>query len=1175
MIERSGHLDDGEIRGCASAGPGSCPEATEAHLSGCEFCMERFLRWQRAQLQQLETDVMRTQPYPDCPSEELLREVAAEIAPPDIANRTLQHSAQCDYCGPLLKHYIEIFSEELSPEIEALIQEVPSARPEHQREKAREIADRLRDRISPPKPPVPSPHVWLRSLAWSAAAASVALFGFVEGPALYVSWQISKAGKLVTIASSMRSTTEMRVPGQVGKPNEIVVKGPNDGNDWTSKPEQLSEAEAIIKRYCSTRPNANCLEIMGRISRLEAQPNSATSATADFEKAVALSPENPRLKIELAISYFDQSKTEKQPNLSKIIDLLLTALHNPKLRNEDKKAATFDLAITYERSELWQPAVDKWNEYLALDPSGPWREEALERLEKAKKQLQSEKPLSYKTPSDFVRHIGDRSILPHIEQYIAIAENEWLLTAIEDPGGDAGQAVRQLADVLQKQHSDPWLKQFAHATRRDGLSGVRKLNAAFADNKDDRHQLAREESLAAADDFSRKRNFPGLVRARFEEIYALQRKLQGSECLARAKDLGRLLADSQYGWLRIQVELEKFNCAAMISDKSARDSLEASEQLNEKYQYPELGLRISGFDAGIDKDQRRYDAAWRKAVDGLHTYWGGSYSWERLYQFYSVMWQCAERTQSFYSAQVLVRQGIRLIEQNLPNDKALQAILHLRLANNFRELYEDALAEKESSKAVSLVKDSDDTGKIYVLSAQIELAEVELTRNQPELALYAIEPVRQLLVTENVPIKQDFYRVLGKVYWKLGRLDDAVSAYQSAAAVTEKSIPDGEARLHWLVAANDIYGGLTQALLTQKKNRDALEVWERFKMLEFANRNHDSPKGEAVKLSDTASFQVRDPHLIYASFEDHLQVWILAKGDVRVQSIAIRGADLQGLARELADGCRSPDTDLGTINELEQKLYSYLIQPVLAELSPGETVVVELDKPGDELSRVKVELLKSSQNRYFSDDHTIVYSAGILVEKYLRDPLLLRKQERVLFVNGGGYLPGNELERDAVATTFPRTLFIEGKQATTPQITKALEDRVAFIYSGHALEESTGTVLAVNASTSMKAEDFQPKSLGQLRLVVLSACASEKAQNGLMDTNNLVRAFLLAGVPNVVASGWNVDSKTTARFMKKFYEGLARGESAAHALNDARKEVRSVNPHPYYWAAFSLTGRAS
>lgn len=1167
MNQESAHLSDDEIQECANSSPGGCPQLTEVHLSECEFCLGRLLRWQRTLLRRLEIDGMQERPYPGCPDEQVLREVAAEIAPPDIANRTLQHAAQCDHCGPLLNGYLQAFSDELSPETEALIQTLPSSSLEYQRKEAREIASRLQTR-SIPTPPVPRPYNWWRSLAWSAVAASVALFSFVAGPILYARLQIDKAGKLVTIASSMRSTTEMRVPGQMVKPDEIIVKGPNDGNDWTSKPEQLSEAEAIVKRYCSTRPDAKCLEISGRISRLEAQANSATAAADDFAKAIALSPEDPRLKIELAISYYDQRKSKNQPNLETTIKLLLEALHNPNLQPEDKKVATFDLAIAYERSELWPAAVKTWKDYLGLDESGPWRIEAQNRLERAQKKLPPDKPLSYKEPRYFLQHFADRRTLHDIEQYLQIAVREWLPDAVENPTSDAALAVHKLGDLLVEQHSDPWLRQFVNASRSNAAAGVKALSAAFTDNMNDLHQRAMKESMDAAEVFSRHKNLPGVMRARFEEVYALQRTLRDPECLSRAKKLGQLLAGSNYGWLLIQVELEKASCG----DKAG---LNESRKLNKKFRYPELGLRIVGFDAGIDKNQGHYDAAWNKAVDGLHTYWEGSYSWERLYQFYSVMWQCAKRNHSPRVAQALIQEGIEIFEKSAPGDTSLQAVLYLRLANDLRANKENELAEVETRKAISLLKSARDaTAKEYALFTQIEFAEVELSRNRPELALSAIEPVRELIPTGHVPVKQDFYRTLGNTYWKLGRLDDAVSAYESAIDVTEKSIPpEGEARLHWLVAATPIYEGLTQVLLKQGKGGEALEVWERFKLLTFADRSQDSPPVGAA-LSSAAFFRMQAARLIYASFQDHLQVWMLKKGVVRTTSIAINRTDLQRLARDLADGCRSPFTDQETVDESERKLYSYLIQPMLAELPPGETVVIELDKPGDELSQVKVELLKSPQNRYFSDDHRIVYSPGILVENGLRAPLLLRKQEQVLFLNGTGNLPGNDLERDAVTLAFPQTLFIEGEGATIKKITNALEDRVALHYSGHALEDRTGMVLAVNSSTRMKAEDFQPKPLGQMRLVVLSACASDAAQNGLMDTNNLVRAFLLAGVPNIVASGWNVDSKTTARFMKEFYEGLGRGEAAAEALNDARKAVRSFKPHPYYWAAFSLTGRA-
>ncbi|HEY2913953.1 MAG TPA: hypothetical protein VGK21_11385, partial [Candidatus Angelobacter sp.] len=63
---------------------------------------------------------MRPKPDDDCPEESTLQEVAAEMASAETSTRVLQHASQCDRCGPLLRQYLEDFSDELSPEIEAL-----------------------------------------------------------------------------------------------------------------------------------------------------------------------------------------------------------------------------------------------------------------------------------------------------------------------------------------------------------------------------------------------------------------------------------------------------------------------------------------------------------------------------------------------------------------------------------------------------------------------------------------------------------------------------------------------------------------------------------------------------------------------------------------------------------------------------------------------------------------------------------------------------------------------------------------------------------------------------------------------------------------------------------------------------------------------------------------------
>ena len=95
-------------------------------------------------------------------------------------------------------------------------------------------------------------------------------------------------------------------------------------------------------------------------------------------------------------------------------------------------------------------------------------------------------------------------------------------------------------------------------------------------------------------------------------------------------------------------------------------------------------------------------------------------------------------------------------------------------------------------------------------------------------------------------------------------------------------------------------------------------------------------------------------------------------------------------------------------------------------------------------------------------------------------------------------------------------------------------------------------------------------------LVVLSACRSalgeEVTGEGLI---GLTRGFLYSGAPRVLATLWDVDDRTTAEAMRRFYEGvLARGERPAAALRAAQIAMLSTKAWatPYYWGAFTLQG---
>lgn len=137
-----------------------------------------------------------------------------------------------------------------------------------------------------------------------------------------------------------------------------------------------------------------------------------------------------------------------------------------------------------------------------------------------------------------------------------------------------------------------------------------------------------------------------------------------------------------------------------------------------------------------------------------------------------------------------------------------------------------------------------------------------------------------------------------------------------------------------------------------------------------------------------------------------------------------------------------------------------------------------------------------------------------------------------------------------------------------------LANQIAMQRTGLALSEANkaweGAPLPEENDGIITANEVAAMNLDKTRLVVLSACETGLGSYSAEGVWGLPRGFKQAGVKSLMASLWEVDDRSTARFMEDFYRSWLDGNSMQQAWRDAMTSIRSAHPSPYYWAPFIL-----
>jgi CHAT domain-containing protein/tetratricopeptide (TPR) repeat protein len=1199
--------------GSDSQPPAGISESVRGHLATCKACRELLSmhEWAERELRSL-AGTKQTEPGPDCPKRLELMELAAGLTIAERREELMDHVVSCDHCGPVFREALADFSGETNTEEEVLLSALNTSKPGFQEELGRELAAPAIVSRGPSKRARLGP-LW----AYGVAAAVLAV---LVCSVILVRLRGASVDNLLARAYSEQRPFELRFRNAPYAPLRIERGA---GRARFERPSALLKAEGLIAEKVKEAPNdAGWLQARGRSELLEGDYQAAIDSLG---QAMGAKPSGASLPTDLGSAYYLRAEKEKHPSdYGSAIEQFTRALS----QTPDDPVILFNRALAEERLFLYQQAFEDWEHYLRVDPTGGWANEARHHLEAIQNEVQEQKKKSgFFEPhvlKPIPKHSGGemglvKSVDEYLEAYFKVIETTWL-PAIDSREKGTSKAVgatletaQFVAKVARTKHDDPWLSDLLRTPLSEVLAdGYRALAQSITAEDNGDYLSALQESRRAELMFQKAGNRAAELRAEVEEVTALRLTDANADCIGLARPLRVELTNKHYRWLESQVLVENAICFDLLGNEGtalalAMDARRVARDANYKTAY----LRSLTVTAGLEATVGNTDASWKLEQEGLALYWSEGYPLMRLYSLLDGMELLAEGSQETHLQVTVLKESVATI--NADSDLMLRAVAHDQLAKCAMKADQPVLAETNFRDASQLFEMCPRNRVTFSRRAdeEIWLAEAEIRLAKYDSASMRLRRVREHILSSPYRYSLDrYYQVLGALQTKLADVTGAEASFRAAVTLAEvglQSLKSETQRIEWERDHSEAYRSLVDVRLRQKDVGGAFAIWEWFKGAPLRTfRKNSSIAGLRTASTILNQETFRSPSsdevsdalknmdagstlLTYAKLPSGYAVW-LADGR-GIQSRRIPGTldEVDQVVMHFTKSCSNPASDPATLQVAGRAIYELLIAPIRDQLRVGQTLIFE----GDEtIATLPVQALVDRQGRYLGDIFDLVWSEGVYYEARLRPSSRISPDSRLLAVavpegeavGGRDRLPDAVGEAASISRKFLAPRILIGSDATVDRVGRELTKATVFHFAGHAGlgPNGIGVILSRHDTTRegptvLTVDELPVGRLNRLQLVVLSACSTEMGKrSGLADPESLVRGLLRAGVPHVVGTRWNLDSRSGVIFGQKFYDSLLGGKNPARALAEAAASVRASpeTSHPYYWAGFNIFGRA-
>jgi CHAT domain-containing protein len=370
---------------------------------------------------------------------------------------------------------------------------------------------------------------------------------------------------------------------------------------------------------------------------------------------------------------------------------------------------------------------------------------------------------------------------------------------------------------------------------------------------------------------------------------------------------------------------------------------------------------------------------------------------------------------------------------------------------------------------------------------------------------------------------------------------------------------------------------------TRQAERDIAQLQERLSRL-LAEVRRQAPQFLELSPAETVSLSAVQQAataggfdlLQYLVLEGQVIVWHIGPSGTHVRSVVLPRSELARKSEALRKTLTHPRIAFDT--ELARQFFLFLVQPVLSDVTTDHLIVV----PHEELFSLPFQVFQDpADGTFVGERFRLSYAPSAAVCLHL-NPVESLAGSTVLAVAGPG-LTEVEEEVEGIVRLYPRaSRLVRAPEATEMYLRRTAGGYDILHVASHGSFDTAEPMQSFLELTPRDPDDGRLTAaemfalpLDGTRLVTLSACETGLVSGAHAgELLGMPRALIYAGAGAVLLSHWKVETRATREWMEQFYREAA-GRSLSEAARRASITIKSRPgyEHPFYWAAFSLTGR--